>query len=438
MHRLLAFLFLAITAQAAEPNFLVIIIDDLNDWTGHLGGHPQAKTPNIDKLAARGMDFTNAHVQATFCGPSRISFLSGLQPSTTGCYTFNTYSKEKSLLGHLPFPAHFKKHGYQTFGGGKIFHQGTGDNDVLQCWDTVLPSGKNPTPKDPIHWQKRIWDWGPMDIKDTDMGDFRLSQAAASELRKEHAQPFFITAGIRRPHVPLHVPKKYFDQFPLDKIQLPTVKPDDLDDVPHPELGLECYAAPTHADLVEKKLWASLVQAYLASICFADACVGEMLSALEEGPNKENTFVLLFSDHGFHLGEKQHWAKRTLWEKTTRIPFLISGPGIAPNQSCPKPVGMIDVYPTLCALANIEPHKNLQGHSLVPLLQDPKANWETPAITEFNPGQFSVRSDHWRYIRYPDGTEELYDHRKDPDEWENMAGKEGMADIKAAHAKWIP
>lgn len=436
---LLFILVLFTSGNAAEkPNFLVIIIDDLNDWVGCLGGHPQIKTPNIDKLAAKGMNFQNAHIQATYCGPSRISFLSGLHPSTPGCYNFDQYSEVKKLKNHNPFPRHFRDHEFRTFGGGKIFHHGTGNNDILKCWDTILPSGRNPRPKKPIHWQKRVWDWGPMPIKDEDMADFTVSKAAAEVLRKKQDRNFFITAGIRMPHVPLHAPQKYFDLYPLEDIQLPCVKEDDLDDVPHPEFGIMNYAAPVHADIVEKKLWNSLVQAYLASISFVDTCVGEMMQALENGPNKDNTYVILFSDHGFHLGEKQHWAKRTLWEETTRVPFLISGPGIQPNQECTKPVGMIDIYPTLCDLAKIKHHENLEGHSLLPLLKNPEMDWKTPAITEFNPGQFSVRSEHWRYIRYPDGTEELYDHRQDPNEWHNLAGKEELAEIKIEHAKWIP
>jgi arylsulfatase A-like enzyme len=435
---LFIFVLVSSLSAAEKPNFLVIIIDDLNDWVGCLGGHPQVKTPNIDKLAARGINFSNAHIQATYCGPSRISFLSGLHPSTSGCYSFDQYSQVKTLKSQHPFPSHFRDHGFQTYGGGKIFHQGTENNDILKCWDTILPSGRNPRPKKPIHWNKQIWDWGPISAENEEMADFRLSQAAAIELRKKHDRSFFITAGIRMPHVPLHPPEKYFDLYPLKDIQLPCVKEDDLEDVPHPELGILSYAAPVHSDLVEKKLWASLVQAYLASITFVDDCVGEMLKALEEGPNSDNTYVILFSDHGFHLGEKQHWAKRTLWEETTRVPFLISGPGIQPNQECTKPVGMIDIYPTLCDLAKIEHHPNLEGHSLQPLLQNPKADWLTPAITEFNPGQFSVRSEHWRYIRYPDGTEELYDHRTDQKEWHNLAGKEELKDIKTEHSKWIP
>ena len=421
-----------------RPNFLVIVVDDLNDWVGCLGGHPDVKTPHIDALAERGMSFRNAHVQATYCGPSRISFLSGQHPSSTGCYGFEDYAKVEKLREHHPFPLHFRTNGYHTYGGGKIFHQGTGKGWISKCWRTLLPSLRNPRPKEPIHWQKRIWDWGPIDVSNSEMGDFNLSQAAADVLRKKHESEFFVVAGIRRPHVPLHVPKKYFDLYPLAEIRLPKIKTDDLDDVPHPEIGTENHAAPEHSVVVERDLWKSLVQAYLASISFVDDCVGEMMEALESGPNNKNTFVILFSDHGFHLGEKQHWAKRTLWEETTRVPLLIAGPGIGSGLECEKPVGLIDLYPTMCDLAKVEQHENLEGKSLLPLLKDPAAVWETPAITEFNPGEFSARSEHWRYILYPDGSEELYDHRNDPDEWKNLASEEKVSEVKSRLRKYIP
>jgi arylsulfatase A-like enzyme len=441
MNRFLSFLILLVLppfspgAQGADraakpPNVLVIIIDDLNDWVGCLGGHPQVKSPAIDALAERGMLFTNAHVQATYCGPSRVSFLSGRMPQTTGCRDFSAYETIAALKGHPPFPMHFRECGWQSFGGGKIFHQGTGGGWSAESWDTVLDSGRNPGPKNPIHWQKRVWDWGPIPEKDADMGDYQLSMEVARVLSTDHEKPFFVVAGIRRPHVPLHVPKMWFDLYPENDISLPEVPDDDLEDVPHPEVGLAFHAAPEHKVVVERKLWRSLVQAYLASISFVDQCVAQMMRGLDGGPNKDNTIVVLTSDHGFHLGEKQHWAKRTLWEETTRVPFVVAGPGIRAGTKSGKPVGLIDLYPTLCELGGVSAPAGLDGVSLKPLLDDPDSEWDRPAFTTFEMGDLSVRTEHWRYIRYPDGTEELYDHKVDPNEWENLAQDENYSDVR--------
>ena len=407
--------------SAPPPNVLVIIVDDLNDWIGCMAGHPQAKTPNIDRLAKRGTLFTNAHVQATFCGPSRVSFLSGRMPQTTGCRDFERYESLSSLKGHPPFPMHFRNEGYTTFGGGKIFHHGTGDGWTKACWSTTLGSGRNPRPAERIHWPKPVWDWGPWPAADEEMGDYRLAREASAVVAKSHDDPFFVVAGFRRPHVPLHVPKKWFDLYPLEDIVLPDVPNGDLDDVPHPEMGIEAYAAPVHEKIVQLRLWRSLVQAYLASISFVDHCVGELLNGLDGGPNRDNTLVVFFSDHGFHLGEKQHWAKRTLWEETTRVPLILCGPGIRLRTRIDKPVGLIDIYPTLCNLAGVTAPAELEGRDLSPPLANPNSDWDHPAYTTFQPGDVAVRSKDWRYIRHVDGTEELYDHRVDPKEWRNLA-----------------
>lgn len=421
---------------ADQPNVLVISIDDLNDWVGCLDAHPQVQTPHIDRLAARGMLFTNAHVQATYCGPSRVSFLSGRYPQTTGCYDFEKYSELDSVRDHPPFPLHFRRQGYRTFGGGKIFHHGTGEGWVAESWETVWRTGNNPRPPERIHWPKPVWDWGPWPNGDEQMGDFKLAQTAAEVLEQPHDRAFFIVAGFRRPHVPLHVPQKWFDLYPLEEIVLPETLDGDLDDVPHPAMGLENYAAPKHSEVVERQLWRSLVQAYLASISFVDHCVGELVQGLDNGPNRNNTIVVLFSDHGFHLGEKQHWAKRTLWEETTRIPMVIAGPGIEANRRTENPVGLIDLYPTLCDLAGSPEPPGLEGRSLRPLLQNPRAHWDSPAITTFQPGDVTVRTKHWRYIVYPDDSEELYDHRNDPHEWRNLAGEPEHEEIKQELAKF--
>ena len=418
------------------PNVLVIMIDDLNDWVGCLGGHPGVKTPNMDRLASRGMLFSNAHAQAVVCGPSRISLLSGRMPQTTGARDFKQFWDYEALVGHNPLPLHFKQLGYTTYGSGKVFHKGFLPGAERDSWDHIPDGFGMPRPDEPIHvtWHDGMWDWGPIDKPPEAWGDYRLAVNMGKVLRESHDKPFFIMAGLLLPHVPMHAPQEWFDRFPLEDLELPEVRTDDLDDVPNPEIALVFRGDPTHETVVEGKYWKSLVQAYLASTSFADHCVGRMLDALENGPNKDNTIVVLLSDHGFHLGEKQHWAKRTLWEESTRVPLIISGPGIEPGQS-EKPVGLIDLYPTLCELTSQPTPDGLDGHSLLPLLRNPGVNWPHPAYTTYEEGDLAVRTEHWRYIRNVDGGEELYDHRKDPNEWTNLASNPEVGSIMREHRK---
>lgn len=416
-----------VTPIERRPNFVVIVIDDLNDWVGCLGGNPQTITPNIDRLAKRGALFANAHAQAPFCTPSRISMLSGLQPATTGSYDLDRrYDQTESLRAHLPFPLLLRRAGYATHGGGKIFHEGTGLGWLTECWDSTLLTDENPNPPQAFRMaERRVWDWGPWPEHDEQMGDFQLARKAADILRKKHDRPVLVVAGFHRPHVPLLVPEKWFKLHPLDQITLPRAPADDLDDVPHPEIALNNHLAPPPAWLEERKLTHSLVQAYLAAVSFMDHCVGEILKSVEQGPNADNTIVILVSDNGFHLGEKQHWAKRTLWEESTRIPLIVAGPQIPAGLISPLAVGLIDLYPTICELSGVPAPADLQGKSLAPLWNgtEPKGTERFALTTDRVNGanNYSVRSQDWRFIRYADGQEELYDHRNDPNEWKNLA-----------------
>lgn len=426
-------------AAGAPRNVLVIAIDDLNDWIGCLGGHPQVKTPHMDALAARGMLFTNAHVQATYCGPSRISVMSGRMPGTTGCYGFTPrYDQAETLKDHPPLHGVFSKAGFLTVGGGKILHEGLGQGWVRELWEVKLSNANNPTPKERVHWPVKVWDWGAFPESDEEMGDYLLAKEMAGVVGAKHEKPFFAVAGFRRPHVPLHVPQKWFDLYPLDEVMLPEVRDDDLEDVPHPEVSTNIHAQPDHGEILKLGHWKGLVQAYLASISFVDHCVGTVVEALEAGPNADDTMIVLWSDHGFHLGEKYHWAKRTLWEETTRVPLMIVGDGIPADVECGKPVGLIDLYPTLCEVIGAEKPAGLEGGNLVPLLADPKAVWERMAVTTLESNSHSVRSEDWRFIRYSDGKEELYDHRVDPNEWSNLAGGSEHEGVIADHAEWLP
>lgn len=432
--------FACLFSHAEAPrNVLMIAIDDLNDWVGCMGGHPQAKTPHMDRLAERGLLFTNAHVQATYCGPSRISVMSGRMPGTTGCYGFTPrYDQVATLKDHPPLHGVFSKAGFLTVGGGKILHEGLGQNWVRDFWEIQLSNANNPSPKERMHWPVKVWDWGAFPQSDDEMGDYQLAKEVAGVVGKKQDRPFFAVAGFRRPHVPLHVPQKWFDLFPIDEVQLPEVLENDLKDVPHPEVSTNIHAQPDHGVILKEGHWKGLVQAYLAAIAFADHCVGTVVDALAAGPNANDTLIVLWSDHGFHLGEKYHWAKRTLWEETTRVPLIVAGPGVEPGRQCAKPVGLIDLYPTFCEVFGTEAPAALEGVSLVPLLKDETAEWKRMAVTTLEPDSHSVRSEQWRYIRYSDGTEELYDHSKDPNEWTNIAGDEANQTIKSAHLPWWP
>jgi arylsulfatase A-like enzyme len=257
--------------------------------------------------------------------------------------------------------------------------------------------------------------------------------------RKKLKKPFFLAVGTYRPHLPWHVPQKYYDMYPLDDIVLPVIKEDDLGDIPFEGRKLAKATSRDFKQIQNEGKWKEAIQAYLASITFADVQVGEILEALEKSEYSKNTIVVLWSDHGWHLGTKQHWHKQTLWEECTRIPFIIKAPGITiPNTECDIPVDMVNVFPTLLSLCNLLEKSDLDGNDMTPLLKDVNSSWEYPAITEIKAGNMSVRSMDWRYIRYMDGTEELYDRKNDPNEWVNLSGDNQYRDIIKKHSRWIP
>ncbi len=425
---------------AARPNVLFIAVDDLNDWIGCLGGHSQAKTPHIDRLAQRGVLFTNAHCQAPICGPSRTSLMTGLLPSTTGQYENSPHFRDGARLKDaVTLTQHFSKNGYKTFGVGKIFHGGHPDP---QSFDVNGPRpGQGPTLEKKLSYTEgvKLWDWGAFALADEETHDYQDASWAIERLGEFQEQPFFLGLGFYRPHVPMYAPKKWFDLYPIESIKLPRVLADDRDDLPDAAIALAAdYAAPPHAWMVEHGEWKHAVQSYLACISFMDHQVGRVLDALDASGKADNTIIVLFSDHGFHLGEKQRWAKRTLWKRSTRVPLMISAPGMASGRTCARPVGLIDLYPTLIQLCGIDEKPGLEGRSIAPLLREPAAAWERPAITTFRRNNHAIRSERWRYIRYADGSEELYDHSNDPHEWRNLAGAPEYAEIIRKHARWLP
>lgn len=424
-------------AEQGRPNVLFVPVDDLNDWVGCLGGHPQAKTPHVDQLAGRGVLFTRAYCASPLCNPSRTAILTGKRPSSSGVYG-NDQPWREALPDVVTLPQHFMAQGYHVMGGGKVFH---GRFEEPASWHEYFER-----PPDPAPSQRNFtgitsaphFDWAPLDAADEEMGDVKLVDWARSRLDRQWDAPFFLAVGFVRPHLPWYVPRKYFDMYPPETTTLPEVKPDDLDDVPVPGKTL---ARPEgdHAVITATGNWRNAVAAYLAAVSFLDACVGRLMSALAESPHADNTIVVLWGDHGWHLGEKLHWRKGTLWEESARVPLIIVAPRMTPvGRRCERPVSLLDLYPTLVEACGLEPRAGLEGRSLVPLLKDPQTPWDCPALTTFGLNNHTVRSERWRYIRYRDGAEELYDHENDPMEWTNVAGRPEYAETKQSLARWLP
>lgn len=426
--------------EETRPNVLLIVIDDLNDWVGALGGHPQAHTPNIDALAERGVLFTNAHCQAPVCTPSRASLFTGRLPSSTGMYFLQPALAKASELDGVPtLVERFATEGYATLGVGKL-HHGSGEARFFEEYGGGM-GAFGPSPPEKLSYPKGhpLWDWGPYPETDAQMPDSKVAEWAVAALGKERKAPFLLAVGFWRPHVPMCVPEPWFEVIGREAdVRLPDVSANDRDDLSRyaAELTLG-LPAPRHAWMVEHDAWRGAVHAYLASTAFADAQVGRVLDALEASPRADDTIVVLLSDHGFHLGEKERWAKRSLWEESTRVPMIIAGPGITPG-TCGAPVGLVDVFPTLLELCGFEKPEGLDGHSLRGLLREPAAPWPHAALTSFGPGNHSVRTSRWRYIRYADGSEELYDHAADPQEWKNLAARSSSEDVLAELRSFLP
>ncbi len=445
-----------------KPNVLFIIADDLRDYAGWMGGHPQSVTPNMDRLAKMGMRFTNAHCNYALCNPSRASLLTGMLPSSSGVYgNEQDWRRSVQITGKPTLPEYFKGRGYTTAAAGKIFHANHGGPDGLltgwhggrrgfeldSAWDLRFPQAGVQIPDLPVHTGQNFnglniwhWDWGGVPVDEEKTDDGQIATFAADFLSKKSKQPFFLALGLYRPHSPWYVPQKYFDALPLESIKLPEAKVDDLDDVP--AVAKTQLKEGLHKLIVEKNLWKDAVRAYLANVAFCDAMLGRILKAVETGPNAKNTIIVFTSDHGWYLGEKQMWHKGKLWEPTTRVPLSIYVPGVTqPDSLSSQPVALIDLYPTLCDLTKLPLPEHLDGSSLKPLLRDPKTKRDQPAITCMNGGKnagYAARDERWRYIRYADGSEELYDHQTDPNEWTNVASKPEHVALKASLAKFFP
>jgi len=429
--------------SAEKPNVILLSIDDLNDWVGCLDGHPQASTPNIDRLAKRGVLFSNAHCQAPVCQPSRASLMVSRLPSSTGLYFLNPGLEQSEVTKDEPtLPEAFAQAGYKVMGAGKLFHS----KDNKRVFDGVGKYGGNfggfgPRPDEKISQPHGhpLWDWGAYPEKTQEMPDFKIARWATQKLAEDGDKPYFLAVGFFRPHVPMYVPQKWFDLHARDRVALPLLKADDVDDLSTYARNLVTleHVAPEHTWMKESGQWPHAVQSYLASVSFVDHCVGIVLDALDRRADAGNTVVCLFADHGFHLGEKERWAKRSLWEDGTRVPMVITGPSID-TAVCNRPVGLIDIFPTLLDLTGQQADPKHEGQSLEPLLSDPDREWTRPALTTFGRGNHSVRSTRWRYIKYLDGSQELYDHNNDPHEWTNLAADPKFKSVISEHRQWLP
>ena len=456
--RLLALLILTLSAHLAHaserPNVLFISVDDLNDWIEPLGGHPQAHTPNFKRLAARSVNFARNYCPSPGCNPSRSAVMTGHLPHSSGMYS-NYQDWRKVMPDAVTIGEHFRNNGYFSAGAGKIFHY---TQVAEKCWDDYYPSITRPMPD--YHYPKPgstvnmpkfpgmygDFDWAPIQLKDEATGDAKCVDWISEQLEREHDKPFFLACGIYRPHLPWYVPQEYFDLHPLESIQLPAVKKDDTADLGPRAREIVTRGGNYFSHITEAGEWKKAVQGYLASISYADAMLGRLLDSLEASPYADNTIIVLWSDHGWQLGEKEHFRKFALWDNVARCVMMISVPpgntalpdGSANGKTCRRVTSLIDLYPTLNELCDLPKRDNIDGRSLVPLLKNPDTPWDYPAITAYDITEFSIRTERWRYIRYIDDSEELYDHDADPEEWKNLADDPRYQKEKAQLISMLP
>lgn len=484
------------TDSSVSPNVLFIAVDDLNDWVGYLKGHPNAKTPNLDALAARGTYFTNAYTVSPICGPSRASVLTGMRPETTGIY-HNKGMYKDYVPDAIALPKLLKDNGYYVMGAGKInhamgmvvaenYHQYGPDagaiggpftwqelsltpgkevvrKDILGqsndnssgivkdvypgkvikrgALDAVLPlNGIDNTIDRPFNGYN-TFDWGPVDVSDEQMPDGQIAAWAEQMLQREYHQPFFLGVGFYRPHQPFYAPRKYFEAFKGEDIALPSVVKNDLDDLSTVATHYAHFPWSGSFDAVSRhKVWQEGVLGYLASIHFADAQIGKVLRALDNSPHKDNTLIVLWSDHGWELGEKEHWGKHSPWQGSTRVPLIIVPPKREPLKQGAQGsfTSLLDIYPTIVDYAKLPVSDHLEGKSLKGLISGTEQQVRDYVVTTLGRASYALRYQHWKFIHYYDGSQELYDLDKDPNEWHNLAQKEKYNDMIVQLQKLIP
>lgn len=419
-------------ADAANQrmNVLFLVADDLNSWMLEDADRYAGKViaPNLRRLAGSGVNFRRAYTAAPVCSPSRTAFFSGVAPWKSGIYNNAQTINKSEVLNQdavLSLAGLFKKSGYDTFGYGKITHGW----DQNEHWVEKVGHKRDPAPPGApfAKLSGGEQDWGPIHLAEEQMNDTRGADKAIAVLEKQHDKPFFLAYGTFNPHMPWYVPQKYFDMYPLEQIVLPELKEDDLDDLP-PLAKAVSDGIGSFADKVIKAgKHKEAVQAYLATTTYVDTQIGRVLDTLERSPYKDNTIVVFLTDHGLHLGEKLHWQKTTLWEEGTHTLLMFRAPGVTEAGGVSERfVSLMDIYPTLAELCGLTPPKYIDGRSLVPLLKDPQAPWESTAITglcdkgKTDLAYISIRHELGRYTRYDAREEEFYDTTKDPHEWTNQ------------------
>ncbi len=439
----------SVTASGDDKpmNVLLLIVDDLNTWLLEDPVRYTGKVvaPNIQRLASQGVVFHNAQTASPVCSPSRTAFLSGVAPWKSGVSRNGVKVGDSAILKNVPSLFRtFQDEGYWIAKFGKVSH----GYDTGVTFDASMNHKRTPPPPGaPLNGIAKSAsgkvterDWGPTHLDENEMSDKLLADATIEAIEQATEQPngkpFFISCGLFHPHYPWYVPQKYLDLYPLDEIELPAIKADDLDDVP--AYGKRLVNRGWDEKIHASGMIREAIRGYLASVSFADAHIGRILEALDRSSHRENTLVVLISDHGFHLGEKQNWTKATLWEEATDSVMMFRVPGVTqPNQVCARPVSLLDLYPTLVDLVGAAKPRHLDGHSLLPQLRDVSAPRSHPAITVYD-GHMAVRTENERFIRYWDGTTELYDRKNDPHEWVNQTDNPAMASLKKILASHLP
>lgn len=426
-------------AESKKPNVLFIAIDDLRDWVGYLHHNEQTKTPNIDRLAKMGVAFTRSYCAAPVCNPSRAALMSGMRPSTTGIYD-NNNDWRLAIPEDKPMTAAFRNAGYFVCGSGKIYHE---SYKRREDWDDYLDNEGGGKAEKKL--AKNAKDDGvggikfaPLDCADSDLPDYKITDYGIEQLGKAHDKPFFLAVGLHKPHMPWNVPQKWYDMFPAESIKLPPYKEDDLADIPPAGVAM---ARPDgdHKAMLDSGRWKEAIQGYLAATAYTDMNIGRLLDAYDKSPHRDNTIIVFWCDHGWHLGEKHHWRKFALWEEATRAPLLWVVPGLTkPGGMCERTVDFMSIYPTLMELCGVPKPAHVEGVSIRPLLADPSAAWDTPALTTYKFNNHAVRSEGWRHIRYANGDEELYNEATDPNEWTNLAKDPQYNGTKAEMARFMP
>ncbi|RPE05905.1 iduronate-2-sulfatase [Chitinophaga lutea] len=436
MKRILFMGLLAIAMQAAaqkKPNVLFIAVDDLNNDLGAYGSK-LVKSPNIDRLAARGVRFDRAYTQFPLCSPSRSSLLTGYRPDVTRIYELRTHFRS-ILPDVVTLPQLYKQNGYEAIRIGKIFHYGvpgqigTNGLDDSLSWSRVInPKGRDKTEESkvvnltPARGLGSALAYYAADGADNEQTDGLIAEEAIKVLEQKKNEPFFLAVGFFRPHSPYVAPKKYFDLYNLNDIPIAGDIEKDLEDVPPAAL----FTNPPNWGLPVDKL-KEAKRAYYASISFMDAQVGRLLDAIDRLQLADNTIIVLWSDHGYNVSEHGQWMKQSLFEKSARVPLIIAAPGAAKGKASARTVELLDIYPTLAELSKLTPPRPLDGRSLAPLLKNPAAKWDKPALTQVRRGPDtigrSVRTERWRYTEWADGKAgvELYDHQADAGEITNLA-----------------